>query len=78
MAKVLPAGCLVQSVVLAGNLRRHGIAAELCVGVSADGPFAAHAWVELGGSPLNESADVACRYRPIWRTEAMAAAIASR
>ena len=52
--RVLPGDsrCLMQSLVLTALLARRGRAARLVIGVSADGEFAAHAWVERGGVPL--------------------------
>lgn len=55
-----PADCLVRSLVLAWLLRRRGIAAEFRLGArTLTGRFEAHAWVEHGGVPLGEDADVA-------------------
>jgi transglutaminase-like putative cysteine protease len=45
--------CLEQSVALYYNLRRLGIPARLRLGVQPR-PFAAHAWVEFRGQPVNE------------------------
>jgi Transglutaminase-like superfamily len=57
--------CLVRSLALLAVLRRHGIAAELRLGVAASRPrLDAHAWVEVNGAPVNDSADVATRYAP--------------
>ncbi len=66
-ARYVPGGasCLVRSVALLGVLRRRGIAAELRIGVGAASPaLEAHAWVEVGGVPINDSDDVTTRYRP--------------
>lgn len=48
--------CLEQSLVLYYLLRRQGVAVTFCMGVQAH-PFAAHAWVEYGGRPLNDVAE---------------------
>lgn len=48
--------CLEQSLALYCVLRRRGISATLRLGVHP-APFAAHAWVEYGGVPINEDAD---------------------
>ncbi len=57
------AGCLVRSVATMGLLRRHGLAAELRIGVGATSPqLDAHAWVELDGMPVNDAADVGARF----------------
>jgi transglutaminase-like putative cysteine protease len=45
--------CLEQSLVLYYCLRRAGVQAVFRLGVQAY-PFAAHAWVELGGHPVND------------------------
>ncbi|MES2937369.1 MAG: lasso peptide biosynthesis B2 protein [Pseudomonadota bacterium] len=58
-----PASCLTRSLVLQWLLRRHGIAAQLRIGVRRlQGPLDAHAWVEYGGVPVNDRADVANDY----------------
>ncbi len=44
--------CLAQSLVLTHMLARRGIGTKLVLGVSPEGGFSAHAWVELGGSAL--------------------------
>ncbi len=55
-----PVDCLVRSLVVVWLLRRRGIAAEFRLGVrTLTGRFEAHAWVEHGGVPLGEDADVA-------------------
>jgi hypothetical protein len=57
---VYPVSCLVRSLALVWLLRRRGIAAEFRLGVrTLTGRFEAHAWVEHGGVPLGEDADVA-------------------
>lgn len=48
------ASCLRQALVLWWLLRRHGLAAELKIGVVSRGlPLQAHAWVELEGQALD-------------------------
>jgi hypothetical protein len=49
--------CLEQSFALCYLLRRRSVAARLRLGVQAY-PFAAHAWVEYEGLPLNELGEV--------------------
>lgn len=56
--------CLVRSLVLWSVLRRRGIPAELRLGVARAGGFAAHAWVEVDGTAVNDAPDVAARYAP--------------
>jgi hypothetical protein len=48
--------CLEQSLALYYLLRRQGIAVKYCQGAQAY-PFAAHAWVEYQGQPLNDIAE---------------------
>jgi len=43
------AKCLARAMVGEALLRASGQAAEICIGVSAQGRFGAHAWVEVGG-----------------------------
>lgn len=66
-ARNVPGGasCLVRSLALLGLLRRHGIAAQLRVGIGRTAPrLEAHAWVEVDGAPVNDAADIAARYPP--------------
>jgi len=49
--------CLERSLVLVWLLRRHGVGGNLRIGVKREGSeLLAHAWVELMGQPLGESA----------------------
>ena len=58
--------CLHRSLVLWWLLRRAGIEGELRIGVSKQaGRLSAHAWVECGGSALNERGDVRQRFAPL-------------
>jgi Transglutaminase-like superfamily len=58
-----PVTCLSRSMLLDWLLRRRGIASELCIGVQiTNGVFAAHAWVQHEGIPVNDLADVGQRY----------------
>ena len=55
--------CLERSMTLWWMLRREGVEGELHIGGRKKGPkFEAHAWVELGGQVLNDSADVHQHY----------------
>jgi hypothetical protein len=45
--------CLEQSLTLYYMLRRQGVAVNYCQGVQPH-PFAAHAWVEYRGEPIND------------------------
>jgi len=63
-------GCLPSSLALAAQLRRRGIPCELRIGAQpADGTLKAHAWVELGGRPINDAADVSMQFPPFGTTE---------
>lgn len=57
--------CLARSLALQTILRRRGIATHLCFGVTAPRDFQAHAWLEIDGRPINDSENVAARYRPL-------------
>ena len=48
-----PVLCLERSIATTLLLRRHGIAAELVLGARML-PFKSHAWVEVGGVPVND------------------------
>ena len=56
--------CLRQSLIVWWLLRRKGVPAELRIGVRTQEGFAAHAWVEVDGQPVNDATDVAKRYAP--------------
>jgi hypothetical protein len=45
--------CLQRSAATACLLKRHGIAAQMVIGVQPL-PFKAHAWVEVGGLVVND------------------------
>ena len=54
-----PNTCLSSSLVLWSLLGRSGTEAEIRIGVLKDSDsFAAHAWVEVDGTPINDAADV--------------------
>ena len=58
--------CLTRSLVLYVLLRQHGHDPHLSVGVAGDSTsFVAHAWVTLGGVPLDEPVDRVARYLPL-------------
>ena len=48
--------CLEQSLALYYLLRRRGVPVRYCQGVQPY-PFEAHAWVEYGGTPINDVID---------------------
>ena len=57
--------CLSRSLALAYLLGRAGLTTDLRFGGrKIDGRFAAHAWLEHDGVPINETADVARRLTP--------------
>jgi hypothetical protein len=61
-----PMRCLPKALCLRHLLGRHGIDAELRIGVSTrDGALAAHAWVERQGIPVGETRDVEDRFPPL-------------
>jgi Transglutaminase-like superfamily len=60
---VLPVTCLTRSMLLNWLLHRQGVASELRIGVQINGGvFAAHAWVEFDGEPVNDQLDIATRF----------------
>ncbi len=60
------ATCLPRSMVLWRFLQRQGIRCDLRLGArSENGNFEAHAWVEVDGVALNETADVGERFGPL-------------
>jgi hypothetical protein len=72
--------CLERSMTLWWLLRREGVECELHIGGRKEGAkFQAHAWVELDGKVLNDSAEVHNHYSrfdaPIAAAEAGPAAI---
>ena len=56
--------CLARSLVLWWLARRRGHDVTFVMGVAPPvaGTLDAHAWVEHGGTPLNDTADVRTRY----------------
>src|SRR5688572_15632594 len=50
--------CLERSIVTARVMHAYGIAAEVVIGYRFS-PFAGHAWVEVGGRVVNDSAGYA-------------------
>jgi hypothetical protein len=62
---LMPVTCLTRSMVLNWLLRRQGTGSELRIGVQLEaGAFAAHAWVECHGTPVNDRVDIAQDYFP--------------
>ena len=61
-----PVRCLQRSVVTARVLRAHGIAAELVIGYHLAPPMS-HAWVEVDGRVVNDSAGYQSKLRILER-----------
>jgi len=60
---IVGASCLPQSLVTWFLLRRRGADAVLVLGAQGDaGSVSAHAWVELDGAVVNDTADVRARF----------------
>mgnify|MGYP001765438987 CR=1 FL=1 len=58
-----PSCCLTRSLMLWWWLRRYGMNSDLCIGVRFEsGELRAHAWVALGGIPINDRPDVVAQY----------------
>jgi hypothetical protein len=55
--------CLEHSVCLLWMMRRAGCEVDLRIGVQPF-PFSAHAWVECGGEPINESPERVALFKP--------------
>jgi hypothetical protein len=58
--------CLQRSAVAVRMLRRHGVTAEMAIGVQHT-PFHAHAWVEIDGNVVNDKPYVSEVYAVIDR-----------
>jgi hypothetical protein len=61
-----PVLCLQRSVVMVAVLKKRGIRANVVIGYRGD-PFFAHAWVEVDGRVLNDSAAFPKRLRILCR-----------
>lgn len=60
-----PSSCLSRSAVLFRLLRRRGIPAEIRLGVlNGEDGFAAHAWVEVDGQPVNDATALGQSFAP--------------
>lgn len=53
--------CLAESLVIESWLERRGFATELRIGISLTNRSDAHAWVAVGGVPVNEASDISQR-----------------
>lgn len=56
--------CLEQSLTLHALLRRAGVDSRLRLGVQPH-PFAAHAWVEVAGEPVNDVLEHVSHFTPL-------------
>lgn len=56
--------CLSRSLALAGSLRDRGHACDLVIGVAIN-PFQAHAWVQAGGTVLNDRLERVLQFTPV-------------
>jgi hypothetical protein len=56
--------CLEQSLALHALLRRAGVDSRLRLGVQPH-PFAAHAWVEVAGEPVNDVLEHTSHFTPL-------------
>ena len=56
--------CLEQSLALHLRLKRAGVPASFHLGVQPH-PFAAHAWVSVGGEPVNERGEIVRQLVPL-------------
>jgi len=56
--------CLRWSIAMTSFLLRHGVYANLVIGVATN-PFRAHAWVQRGETILSDRLDTVLRYTPI-------------
>lgn len=71
--------CLPRALCLKLLLERQGRRPELRLGVRrASDRLEAHAWVELGGRPVGEAADVLERFSPLESPAAWAAALSAK
>ena len=75
----LPAACLAQSLTLLTWLRREGVPCVLQIGVAKAGAqFGAHAWVELDGSPVNDTPRSVMAFTPLAAAPTTGALLNSR
>ena len=72
-ARQVGASCLQRALLLRWLLRRRGLRSELRIGVRFDdGRLDAHAWLESGGTPIDEAPDIASRFAVFDRPIALA------
>jgi hypothetical protein len=62
---IIPTSCLPRALTLQWLLKRHGVEAELRVGLrNRAGRLESHAWVESGGLQLNDWSEVSRDFTP--------------
>jgi Transglutaminase-like superfamily len=62
---IIPTSCLPKALTLLWLLNRRGVEADLRVGLKTRaGRLESHAWVESGGLPLNDWAEVSSDFTP--------------
>jgi hypothetical protein len=58
-----PENCLIRSLYVLWLLRRQGVMSDLRIGMQLEsGQLSGHAWVEVGGRPVNDTWDIAERF----------------
>jgi hypothetical protein len=62
--------CLQRSLALTAMLRRRGVAADVKIGIRQP-PFESHAWVEIGGSVINDASNVRETFQTIHEFKAI-------
>lgn len=60
--------CLFDSLVLTAFLTKTGVPCTFVIGVSTK-PFLAHAWVQIGETVLNDTAEHIQMYTPIFSVD---------
>jgi hypothetical protein len=72
IARLWPLGsrCLQRSLVLLWLLKRRGVGGQLRIGVRRnDDSLVAHAWIEIGGRPVNDTAAHCTAFTPLVATD---------
>lgn len=67
---IWPGNCLSRSLTLCRLMRNRFVNASIQIGVRrGTSGLEAHAWVEVDGVPVNDAADIAIRFQPIYSGE---------
>jgi hypothetical protein len=62
--------CMHRSLALQRMLARRGTAARLCIGIGRrPNLFPGHAWLECGGTVINDDPELVARYAPLTITQ---------